>query len=190
MSPTPLPVLHVVTVSTRQGRKGPALAHWFSERASAHGAFTVEAVDLREVALPLFDEESHPRFGRYEHPHTQRWAARVKAADAFVFVTPEYNHGPPPSLLNALAYLSAEWAYKPVGFVSYGGVSAGTRGVELAKMVVTTLKMMPIPEAVAFPMFTQHLEGDVFRAPEAAEKSATAMLTELARWAAALRTLR
>jgi NADPH-dependent FMN reductase len=72
-------------------------------------------------------------------------SATVDEADAFVFVTPEYNHGPPASLVNALSYLHHEWHYKPVGFVSYGGVSAGTRSVEMTKQIVTTLKMMPHP---------------------------------------------
>lgn len=117
----------------------------------------------------------HPRLGRYEHTHSQRWAARVNA-DAFVLVTPEHNFGAPPWLLNALDHLSAEWACKPVGFVSCSGMSAATRAVQMAKRVVTTLKVMPITEGVATPMFTQHLEGDVFRAPEAADRSAGATL--------------
>src|SRR6185295_5597150 len=94
-------------------------------QATKHGKLDAELVDLRDYALPLFDEPKHPRFGQYEHEHTKRWSAKVKEADAFVFVTAEYNYGMPPSLLNALTYLSAEWAYKAAAFVSYGGVSGG-----------------------------------------------------------------
>src|SRR5262245_20375897 len=115
--------LHVVIVSTRPGRGGPAVARWFVEQASSHGAFQMKLVDLAEVNLPLLDEPSHPRLRDYKHEHTKKWSATVAEADAFVFVTPEYNYSAPASLINALDYLFHEWAYKPAGFVSYGGVS-------------------------------------------------------------------
>jgi NAD(P)H-dependent FMN reductase len=121
--------LSVVIASTRPGRVGLPVGRWAAETASAHGGFQVEVADLAEVALPMMDEPHHPRLGQYVHEHTLRWSALVDAAGAFVFVTPEYNHGPAASLLNAVAYLFREWLYKPVGFVSYGGVSAGLRGV-------------------------------------------------------------
>ena len=144
MSP---PTLFVIEVSTREGRVGEPVAEWALARAVAHGKFKAELVDLRDVALPLFDEPHHPRLAKYEHEPTKKWSALVKRADAFVFVMPEYNYGMPPSLLNALTYLSAEWAYKAAAFVSYGAVSGGTRGVQMAKAVMTTLKIVPIPEA-------------------------------------------
>ena len=84
----------------------------------------------------------------------------MQAADAFVFVTPEYNFNMPPALLNALDFLSKEWNYKPAGFVSYGGVSGGLRSVQMSKHVVAALKMMPMAEGVAIPSFTTHLDED------------------------------
>jgi len=151
-------VLQVVTVATRQNRAGPAVADWFLQRARLHGKFTVDPIDLATVNLPMFDEPRHPRFAEYEHEHTRRWSATVARADAFVFVTPEYNYGAPPSIVNAIDYLNKEWAYKPVGFVSYGGVSGGTRSVQMIKQIVTSLRMMPIPEAVSIPFFTQYVD--------------------------------
>jgi len=192
-SPIPLPMskptLFVITVSTRQGRQGEPVARWAAERAEAHGGFEVERVDLRQEALPLFDEPRHPHLGRYEHEHTRRWSAKIARADAFVFVTPEYNHGMAPSLLNALTYLSAEWAYKPAAFVSYGGISGGTRSVHEARAVTSFLRMMPIPEGVPIPFFAKSIADGVFDG-SAHEKAATAMLDELGRWTLALRTLR
>ncbi len=183
--------LQVISVSTRPGRKGPAVAKWFHESAAKHGKFDVQYTDLGEQGLPLFDEPNHPRLKQYVHEHTKAWSAKVDAADAFVFVTPEYNFSTPPSLLNALDYLVQEWAYKPVGFVSYGGLSGGMRSVQMTKLALTSFKLMPIPEAVTVPMFTQHLgEDGVFRATEQHEKSAVTMLNELHRWATALKTLR
>lgn len=182
--------LHVVVCSTRPGRIGLPIARWFEEEARGHGPFDVELVDLAEFALPLFDEPKHPRLRQYEHDHTKRWSAKVEAADAFVFVTPEYNFGPPPPLVNALNYLYVEWNYKPAAFVSYGGVSAGLRAVQMEKLTLTTLKMMPIIEAVAIPMVAQHMKDGAFEATDMHRTSAVALLDELGRWSAALKPMR
>lgn len=185
-------LLQILIASTRPGRAGRAVGAWFEAVARRHGRFEVEVVDLAEVALPLFDEPRHPRLGEYEHAHTQAWSATVARADAYVVVTPEYDHTPPAALLNAFQYLVHEWAYKPLAFVSYGGVSAGTRGVQVTKQVAAALRMMPIPETVALPFVAEHLdrEADVFAPGERQEKAGAAMLDELHRWAEALRPLR
>lgn len=184
--------LQVIVASTREGRKGPYVADWFLAQARRHGKFEVEKVDLAEIDLPLMDEPNHPRLRKYEHEHTRAWSALVEQADAYVFVTPEYNFSAPPSLLNALDYLVREWAYKPVGFVSYGGVSAGLRSVQMTKQTVTALKMMPMVEAVSIPFFQQHIneEAGTFDPGEVQAKAAVVMLDELLRWAEALRPLR
>ncbi|MEO7273222.1 MAG: NAD(P)H-dependent oxidoreductase [Vicinamibacterales bacterium] len=186
-----MPHLQIVVASTRPARKGPAIAAWFEGVARRHAGFEVELVDLAEVNLPMMDEPEHPRLKKYQHAHTKAWSARVAKADAFVFVTPEYNFSTPPALLNALDYLVLEWAYKPVGYVSYGGVSGGLRSVQMNKLVVTSLKMMPVPEAVTLPFFTKLFdETGAFAPGEVQEKAATVMLDELARWAGALAPLR
>lgn len=186
-----MPKLQVVIASTRPGRQGPAVGRWFAEFAAGHGAFEVELVDLAEVDLPLLDEAAHPRLKQYTQEHTKRWSEMVNSADAFVFVTPEYNFGSPPSLINALDYLVQEWAYKPVGFVSYGGISGGLRSVQMTKGIVTALKMMPIPEGVTIPFFTKFItEAGDFAAEDVHERSGAAMLKELARWAEAMKMLR
>lgn len=182
--------LHVIVASTRPGRIGLPIATWFLERAKAHGKFDVALVDLKEVNLPLLDEPKHPKMGQYEHAHTKAWSATVKAGDAFVFVTPEYNFSTSPALLNALDFLYSEWNYKPAAFVSYGGISAGLRAVQMTKQTLTTLNMMPIVEAVAIPFAMKQVEGGAFKANEANDKAATAMLDELLRWAEALAPMR
>lgn len=182
--------LSIVIASTRPGRVGPAVARWFCGLARAESGFETELIDLAEIALPLYDEPHHPRLRRYEHAHTRRWSSRVAAADAFVFVTPEYNHGPTPALINALDFVYHEWSYKPAAFVSYGGISGGIRAVERTKLTLTTLKMVPILEAVTVPMIASHLDGGEFRAAEVHETSAKALLAELHRWAAALKPMR
>jgi NAD(P)H-dependent FMN reductase len=175
-----MPKLHVILASTRPGRAGEPIADWFVERAVSHGAFDVELVDLAEVALPFMDEPNHPRLRRYTHEHTRAWSARVDSADAFVFVTPEYNYGLTAPLKNAIDYLHFEWQHKPVGFVSYGGVAAGTRAVQMLKQVVTTLKMVPLFEAVNIPFHTRFIDDEgALAANETMVKAAAAMLDEL-----------
>ncbi len=183
--------LHVIAVSTRPGRVGPGVSRWMAEVARTHGRFEVALVDLASFDLPVFDEAGHPMQGNYANGHTQRWSASVDQADAFVFVTPEYDFSTPPSLSNALIYLFREWHYKPVGFVSYGGLSGGMRSVQMTKQIATALKMMPIPEAVAIPFVHEKLGHDGnLRESDGLNESALAMLDELHRWAAALRPLR
>jgi len=184
------PKLHVIVASTRPGRVGLPVGRWFAERAIAHGAFDVELVDLAEVGLPLMDEPHHPRERRYVHRHTRDWSARIDAADAFVFVMPEYNHGFTAPLKNAIDYLLHEWKHKPVGFVSYGGLAAGTRAVQMIKPVVSDMKMVAVPEAVAIPFVRQFLDGERIRASAEMEQGAAAMLDELSRMEAVLRPLR
>lgn len=186
------PLLQVVIASTRPTRVGDKVADWFIPIAEAHGAFNVERVDLRELDLPMFDEPKHPRLGEYEYEHTKRWSETVSRADAFAFVTPEYDFGPPASLVNALQYLVKEWAYKPAGLVTYGGVSAGLRSANALRIMTTALNMMPLPGAVSIPMVTNLItkETGAFEPPELQDRAAQSMLTELARWETAMRTLR
>jgi NAD(P)H-dependent FMN reductase len=186
-----MPILQIIVASTRPGRVGLPVAEWFAARAKAHGAFEVDFVDLAELGLPFMDEPNHPRLRRYEHQHTKDWSARVEVADAFAFVTPEYNHSFNAPLKNAIDFLHSEWAYKPVGFVSYGGIAAGTRALQALKPVVSALKMTPVNEAVNVPFVRQFIDEDECFAPnDVLEQAADAMLTELDRVQAALRPLR
>ena len=184
--------LHILIASTRPGRKGPAVGAWMQQAALAHGAFNVELVELASFNLPVYDEAEHPRLRKYAREHTKRWSATIERADAFVFVTPEYDFSAPASLVNALQYLYHEWTYKPVGFASYGGDAGGVRSVQVTKQLVTTLKMVPLVEAVALPLFAQQIdvETGVFSPGEKADTSAKAMLDELHRWAVALQRMR
>jgi len=189
--PPEQPRLLIVVASTRPGRVGPAVADWVRARAAAHGGFAVAVADLAEINLPLLDEPNHPRLDQYTQPHTTAWSATVDAADALIFVMPEYNHGYTAPLKNAIDYLYREWQHKPVGLVSYGGVVGGTRAVQQLKPVLAALRMVPMVEAVPIPYVQQHLSAEQrFVATDALDEEATAMLAALARWTAALRPLR
>jgi NAD(P)H-dependent FMN reductase len=186
-----MPRLGVLIASTRPGRAGLPIATWFTERAREHGKFDVTLIDLKEVNLPFMDEPKHPRFRQYEHAHTKAWSATIEACDAFVFVTPEYNYSSPPALVNAIDYLAQEWAYKPAAFVAYGGMAGGARSVQMTKLLLTAVKMMPIPDGVSIPFFQKLMnENKEFSGNEDLAKAARGMLDELLRWTNALMTLR
>ncbi len=186
-----LPKLHIVICSTRPGRVGPSVARWFHEFAGSHGKFDTQLIDLADFNLPVYDEPIHPAQQKYQHAHTKAWSESVAAADAYIFVTPEYNYSPPPSLVNALDYVYREWNYKPCGFVSYGGVSGGLRSVQAVKLQITTLKMMPMMEGVMVPMVANLIdEGGSFRSNELIDKSAVTLLDELRYWTDGLKAMR
>lgn len=187
---TAMPRLLIVIASTRPGRAGLPIGTWFADHARNHGTFDVEVADLAEIALPFMDEPNHPRLRQYTKEHTKQWSATVDAADTLVFVTPEYNDGFTAPLKNAIDFLHQEWADKAVGFVSYGGVAAGTRSVQILKQVVTVPRMVPVQGSVNIPFFFPHVTAEGFRPPDGPADAADAMLDELARVETALSVLR
>ncbi len=183
--------LHVIIASVRPGRVGLPVGEWFESVARKDDRFEVCMVDLAEVDLPFMDEPEEPHLRDYAKQHTRDWSELIGPADAFVFVTPEYNASPAPSLVNAIDTLHHEWKYKPVGFVPYGGISGGQRAAQALKPALLQLSMMPIPAQVPLPHVSQSITEDgSFEANERQLKAAGSMLNELARWAEALRPLR
>ncbi|ABP54800.1 bifunctional NAD(P)H-dependent oxidoreductase/GNAT family N-acetyltransferase [Salinispora tropica] len=187
----PVRVLALIC-STRPGALGPQVGQWLVEAISPHATelgVEVVPVALGDLNLPFLDEEEHPSSGIYQHEHTRRWSAIVDAADGFIAITPEYNYGMPATLKNALDYLRREWAWKPIGFVSYGNTSAGTRAVQHAKQVVTALRLVPLGATIAIRISDAtsrgRLQPDVAR-----DRAGLDLLDELVRVAHALRPLR
>jgi NAD(P)H-dependent FMN reductase/GNAT superfamily N-acetyltransferase len=189
---TKVPRVLVLTCSTRPAALGPSVGTWLMQtitpRAIELGVQLVP-VALSDLNLPLLDEEEHPSAGIYQHEHTRRWSAIVDAADGFIAVTPEYNYGMPASLKNALDYLNREWAWKPIGFVSYGNTSAGTRSVQHAKQVVTTLRLVPLGATVAI-RIRDAVENGRVRPDTILDQAAVGVLDELVQVAHALRPMR
>jgi NAD(P)H-dependent FMN reductase len=183
--------LQIIVASTRPGRAGLPVGQWVEAVAAKHGGFDdVDLTDLAELSLPLMDEPHHPRLAKYTKQHTREWSARVAAADAFVFVLAEYNHGYTAAVKNAVDYLHTEWQYKPAGLVSYGGVSAGLRAAQAFKPVLLSVKTVPLVESVMIPFVAQFRDEEVFTPNEMLETSAATMLDELGRWSGALKALR
>lgn len=182
--------LLIIIASTRPGRVGLPVGRWFEELATAHGGFDVTTVDLQELNLPLLDEPHHPRLRDYVHDHTKRWSEIVDAAEAIVWVTPEYNHSYPATLKNAIDFLHAEWRHKPLGFVSYGGIAAGTRAVQALKPVATSVGLVSVGTLVNIAWVAQKLSNGEFEADAQLTGAANTMLDELAQLSQALAPLR
>src|SRR6185312_2489312 len=183
--------LKVISSTVRPGRKGPIVAAWITDLAKQNGNFDVELLDLGEIKLPMMDEPNHPVMKNYQHEHTKWWSAKIDEADAFIFVTAEYDYNYPAPLRNALEYLSQEGCYKPAAIVSYGGVSAGTRAANALKADLSTFRMVPLAESVNFPFFQQNINDEnEFEANETSHKAAENMLKQLVRWAKGLKAIK
>ena len=182
--------LKIISSTVRPGRKGPIVAKWITELAKQNAAFEVEILDLGEINLPMMNEPYQPIMRKYEHEHSKKWSAMIDEADAFIFVTAEYDYNYPAPLRNALEYLAQEWAYKAAGIVSYGGVSAGTRAANNLKGDLITFKTVTVA-SVHLPFFTQFIndQGE-FIANEMTQKSADTMLKEIARWTKGLKLIK
>lgn len=183
--------LKIIIASTRPGRKGIAVADWFIDMAKKDPDFNVEVLDLAKINLPFLDEPKHPRLQQYTKEHTKEWSKKIDAADAFVFVFPEYNYSMPPTLSNAIDFLYKEWNYKPVGLVTYGGISGGLRAAQMSKLQITTVKMMPLTEGVSLPFFEKYIdENGKFISYDIADQSAQVLLKELLKWTKAMKPMR
>ena len=179
----------IVVGSTRPGRKADAVAKWVHEIAAKRGDAEYEIVDIKDFGLPLLDEAIPPIMGRYHQSHTKAWAAKIATFDAFVFVTPEYNHGICGALKNALDFLYAEWNDKAAGFVGYGG-AGGARAVEQLRLVVAELRMADVRNQVMLSMHEDFKDYTVFTPRPHQAETVGAMLGQVVAWGAALRPLR
>ncbi|MBK1784872.1 NADPH-dependent FMN reductase [Prauserella cavernicola] len=174
--------LAVIIGSTRSGRFGPVPASWFATQASEHDAMDVDLVDLAELTLHNSLDDS---------ADASSLARRLGSADAFVVVTPEYNHSFPASLKTAIDHYAKEWQAKPVGFVSYGGMSGGLRAVEHLRQIFAELHAMTVRDTVSFHNFWERFTDDgVPHDAGSANSAARGMLDQLAWWGSALRSAR
>ena len=184
------PNIQIILGSTRQGRSGGKVARWFGDVAASRDDLNVELVDLRDWPLPFFDEPIPPMRRLGEDERIQAWAGKIREADGFVLVTPEYNHGYPAVLKNALDHLYYEWNDKPVGFVGYGGQSGGIRAVQQLRQVVIELAMVPMRQQVILPKVYTAFDDAGNITDEGLNRSASAVLDELVPWAELLQTRR
>jgi NAD(P)H-dependent FMN reductase len=163
--------LAVIIGSTREGRRGPAVAAWFAAEVSAHAGFDVDLIDIADQAEPI--------------------GPRLATADAFVVVTPEYNHSFPAPLKAVIDAFSVEWRAKPAAFVCYGGISGGLRAVEQLRQVFAELHVVTIRDTVSLHGVWSHVGPDGRLVEDAARAGAArAMLDRLVWWTRALNAAR
>lgn len=181
----------VILGSTRDGRFGPAVATWVLDHIAQRDDMTADLIDLVETPLPtVFPVLGQPPATQEAKDLLAAVSPRLAAADAFVIVTPEYNHSFPAALKNAIDWHGREWHAKPVGFVSYGAFSAGLRAVEQLRLVLAELHAVTIRDGVGFQRAWEQFDGDGKAADPAADTAAKIMLDQLAWWAHALREAR
>ncbi|MEU7874122.1 NAD(P)H-dependent oxidoreductase [Dactylosporangium sp. NPDC049140] len=179
----------IILGSTRPGRNGEAVAKWVYDIASRRSDAEFELVDLLDYNLPHLDEAMPPSMGQYANEHTKQWAAKIAEFDAYIFVTPEYNHSTSGALKNAIDFLYAEWNNKAAGFVSYGSVG-GTRAVEHLRLIAAELQIADVRAQVALSLFTDFENFSVFKPGPQHENSLTTVLDQTVTWGKALATVR
>jgi NAD(P)H-dependent FMN reductase len=179
----------IITGSTRPNRKSPDVARWVLEIAQARKDAGYEIVDIKDYELPLLDEGTPPSMGKYEHAHTKRWAAKIASLDAFVFIAPEYNHGIPAALKNAIDFLYAEWGNKAAGFVSYGS-AGGVRSVEHLRLVLAEVQVATVRAQVMLSLRTDFERYTTFKPEPHHAKTVGTVLDQVLAWGGALKPLR
>ncbi len=189
---TTAPRLLILTGSVREGRFGPVVSNWVAQQATEQGDFDVHVLDLADVEIPLgLPSDSPAQAGdAYPRPDGIRpLTDALQAADAFIIVTPEYNHSYPAGLKAAVDWHFTQWAAKPVAFASYGGAAGGRHAVLHLENVLTELHAVTIRDGLVFPQFWLSWEDGRPNDPQA-ETFAKSMLTQLSWWAHALRDAR
>jgi NAD(P)H-dependent FMN reductase len=179
----------IILGSTRPGRNGEAVAKWVYDIASRRGDAEFELVDLLDYNLPHLDEAIPPSQGMYANEHTKRWSAKIAEFDAYIFVTPEYNHSTSGALKNAIDFLYAEWNNKAAGFVSYGA-AGGTRAVEHLRLIAGELQIADVRAQVALSLYSDFENFSVFKPGAQHEASLTTVLDQTVAWGKALATVR
>lgn len=179
----------IILGSTRPGRNGEAVARWAYDIAKKRTDAEYELVDIKDYNLPLLDEPVPPSMGKYSHEHTKRWAAKIASFDAYVFVSPEYNHGISGALKNAIDFLYQEWNNKAAGFVAYGS-AGGVRAVESLRLVMGELQIADVRAQVMLSLYTDFENFSVFKPAPIHEKTLGTVLDQVVAWGGALKSLR
>lgn len=179
----------IIVGSTRPGRKAGTVAEWVYGIAKKRSDAEFEIVDIKDYNLPFLHEPMPPSTGQYSQPYTKAWSAKIATFDAYVFVTPEYNHSTSAALKNAIDYLYLEWNNKAAGFVGYGG-EGGTRAVEQLRQIMGELQIADVRAQVALSLFTDFENFTTFKPAPTREKSVNTMLDQVIAWGGALKTLR
>lgn len=183
----------VVLGSIREGRVGDKVSDWvMSEAKKRNPEFKYEFLDLKDYPMKNYEESNHPAMlnGNTSDKNANKWIKKVKEADGFIFVTPEYNHLPSGALKNAIDYAYNEWAKKPIAYVSYGGASGGSRVVEILRLAAIEEHMIPIRESVVIQFVHSKVKDGRLEPDSYMEKALPTTLDQLEWWTKAAKSLR
>jgi len=178
----------IIVGSTRPGRKAAAVAKWVHDILKSRKDAEFEIVDIEDYKLPLLDEPVPPTMHQYSKSHTKTWSEKIAALDAYIFVTPEYNHATSAALKNAIDYLYHEWNNKAAGFVGYGG-AGGVRAVENLRLVMGEIKVADVRAQVALSMWTDFENFTTFKPHQQHDRTVHAMADEVIALGGALKAL-
>jgi NAD(P)H-dependent FMN reductase len=179
----------IIVGSTRPGRKAAAVADWVLDILKTRKDAEFEIVDIEDYKLPLLDEPVPPMRHQYANQHSKIWSEKIASLDAYIFVTPEYNHGTSAALKNAIDFLFHEWGNKAAGFVGYGG-AGGVRAVENLRLVMGEIKVADVRAQVALSLSTDFENYTTFKPHEKHDKAVHLMADEVIAWSEALKALR
>jgi NAD(P)H-dependent FMN reductase len=179
----------IIVGSTRPGRKAAAVAKWAHDLLKSRKDAEFEIVDIEDYKLPLLDEPVPPSMGQYSKAHTKTWASRIASLDAFIFVTPEYNHSTSAALKNAIDFLFREWNNKAAGFIGYGS-AGGVRAVEHLRLVMGEIKVADVRAQVMLSLFTDFENFTIFKPLEQHDKTVHVVADEVIAWGTALKGMR
>lgn len=183
----------VVLGSIREGRVGDKVSGWVMEETGKRGSdFEYELLDLKDYPMKSYEEKDHPAIlnGNTSDENANKWIKKVKEADGFLFITPEYNHLPSGALKNAIDYAYNEWAKKPIAYVSYGGASGGSRVVEILRLAAIEEHMIPIRESVVIQFVHSKVEDNKLIPDGYMQKALPTTLDQLEYWTKSLKPLR
>ncbi len=185
MNAHPVVRIGVILASSRKGRRGENFAKWIHELVAERPDVEVQLLDLREYPVPAYAYDQMPP--KVETAYTdevqRRWSEAVHGLDGFVIVTPEYNHGYPGHLKNAIDHVHLGWWYKPVAFVSYGGTACGARAVEQLRSVAVEVRMVPVRSEVNIRLIGLVLDEAGRPTDALYPKMAKGMIDQLLWWA-------
>lgn len=179
----------IIIGSTRPNRVGESVARWVFDQVKQRKDATFELIDLRDYNLPLLDEPIPPSMGKYSNDHTLRWSEKISEFDAFIFVSPEYNHGTSGALKNAIDFLYKEWNNKVAGFVAYGS-AGGTRAVENLRLIMAECQVATVRTQVALSLHDDFENYTTFRPRDMHAKNLTTLVDQILSWGEALTQVR
>ncbi|KYQ85134.1 flavoprotein [Acinetobacter sp. NRRL B-65365] len=176
-------LIYIIVGSIREGRTAIKIANWVNQAINELSLADIqtEIVDLQEWALPIFAGAHPPATGVYDQPKQQQWADKIAAADAFIFISPEYNHGYSPALKNALDYVAKEWQGKPAAYVGYGATN-GSRSIDQLRQVATYIGLVDSNAVLEIRDIFKRNKEETFEANEFEVKGLAALISKLQKY--------